>query len=239
MNLNLVPMDGGHKSVAVGLCGYESLRAHHNPHVMGDCAYMDPKGSALAASVDRMGTLVEKSLDVFHIETTINNRMFDRPLDLFHKNEDDWSAGERAAFKGLAFTLARLPQAARQAVFERVPSPYGVTGVFAGECAAVHERTLERSFAQYLVPIHGQADILVSGIPHISPYNVNSYLNPLLVQVMAHGYLFKLPPGRAAREEGEHDDRVPPVLGQVRRGSTTARTSSSCTTSCRRRATPA
>ncbi len=31
VNLNLVPMDGGHKSVGVGLCDYESLRAHHNP----------------------------------------------------------------------------------------------------------------------------------------------------------------------------------------------------------------
>src|SRR6201999_39327 len=90
------------------------------------------------------------------------------------------------------FTLSRLPSSARQAIFQRVPSPYGITGVFAGECAAVHERTLERSFAQYLVPIHGQADILVTGIPYISPYNVNSFLNPLLVQVMANGYLFNL-----------------------------------------------
>ena len=31
VNLNLVPMDGGHKSVGVGLCGYESLKAHHKP----------------------------------------------------------------------------------------------------------------------------------------------------------------------------------------------------------------
>jgi nickel-dependent lactate racemase len=190
VNLNLVPMDGGHKSVAVGLCGYKSLRAHHNPQVMGDTAYMDPKTSKLATSVERMGHLVEKTLDVFHIETSINNRMFDRPLDLFHKNEDDWTSGERAAFKGLSFTLSKLPQAARQAIFQKVPSPYGVTGVFAGECSAVHQQTLERTFQQYLVPIHGQADILVSGIPYISPYNVNSFLNPLLVQVMAQGYLF-------------------------------------------------
>jgi hypothetical protein len=35
------------------------------------------------------------------------------------------------------------------------------------------------------VPVEGQADILVCGIPYISPYNVNAYLNPLLVQVMA------------------------------------------------------
>jgi lactate racemase len=193
VNVNLVPMDGGHKSVAVGLCGYTSLRAHHNPRVMRDCwSYMDPTKSALSTSVDRMGQLAEKALNVFHVETTINSRMFDRPLEFLSKNEDDWSGAERAAFKGLAFTLSNLPAGARQAIFQRVPSPYGVTGVFAGECAAVHRQTLARCHAQYLVPVGGQADILVSGIPYISPYNVNSFLNPLLVQVMAQGYLFNL-----------------------------------------------
>jgi len=191
VNVNFVPMDGGHKSVSTGLCGYRSLRAHHNPHVMRDCwSYMDPSRSALATSVERMGRLVEKALNVFHIETTVNNRMFDRPLEMLHRNEDDWSAADRAAYKGLAFTLSKHPQAARQAIFQRVPSPYGVTGVFAGECEAVHERTIERCSAQYLVPLEGQADILVTGIPYISPYNVNSFLNPLLVQVMAQGYFF-------------------------------------------------
>jgi lactate racemase len=203
VNLNLVPMDGGNKSVAVGLCGYTSLRAHHNPRVMRDCrSYMDPQASALATSVERMGRLVEKTMNVFHIETTINNRMFDRPLDLLHKNEDDWTAAERATFKGLAFTLSKLPQPARQAIFERVPSPYGVTGVFAGECAAVHEKTLERCFAQYMVPLHGQADILVAGVPYISPYNVNAFLNPLLVQVMVEGYLFNFYRGAPVVKKG-------------------------------------
>jgi lactate racemase len=203
VNVNLVPMDGGHKSVSVGLCGYRSLRAHHNPHVMRECwSYMDPSKSALATSVERMGRLVEKALNVFHIETTLNNRMFDRPLEMLHRNEDDWSGADRAAYKGLAFTLSKLPQSARQAIFQRVPSPYGVTGVFAGECEAVHERTLERCSSQYLVPLQGQADILVAGIPYISPYNVNSFLNPLLVQVMAEGYLFNLYKGAPVVRKG-------------------------------------
>jgi nickel-dependent lactate racemase len=193
VNLNLVPMDGGHKSVAVGLCGYKSLRAHHNPHTMRQCwSYLDPAASALATSVDRMGRVAEQALNVFHIETTVDNRMFDRPLEFLQKNEDDWTAAERTAFKGLAYTLSKLPQPARQAVFQRIPSPYGLTGVFAGECEAVHEKTLERCNAQYLVPIRGQADVLVCGVPYISPYNVGSFLNPLLVQVMAQGYLFNM-----------------------------------------------
>lgn len=193
VNLNLVPMDGGHKSVAVGLCGYRSLQAHHNPRVMRDCwSYMDPSSSALARSVERMGRVTNKHLNVFTIETTVNNRMFDRPLEFLHKNEDDLSGAEKTALRGLIFTLDKLPQPARQAIFQRVPSPYGVTGVFAGETEAVHAHTLKRGYDQYLVPVSGQADILVTGIPYISPYNVNSFLNPLLVQVMANGYLFNL-----------------------------------------------
>ena len=31
VNINLVAMDGGHKSVATGLASYKSLRHHHNP----------------------------------------------------------------------------------------------------------------------------------------------------------------------------------------------------------------
>jgi nickel-dependent lactate racemase len=191
VNLNLVPMDGGHKSVTVGLCGYKSLTAHHNPKVMRNChSYMDPSRSGLAESVNRMGKITTSALDIFTIETTINNRMFDRPLEFLHKNEDDLTPAEMTALKALTFTLKKVPQPARQAIFERVPSPYGVTGVFAGATEAVHEKTLARCYEQYLVPVKGQADIMVCGIPYISPYNVNSFLNPLLVQVMAQGYLF-------------------------------------------------
>lgn len=203
VNLNLVPMDGGHKSVAVGLCGYESLKAHHNPKVMRKChSYMDPKASELNTVVERQGKVANKALKVFTIETTVNNRMFDRPLSFLAKNEDDYTPGERAALKGLMFTLDRTPQEARQAVFQRVPSPYEITGVFAGETEAVHQHTLKKCFEQYAVPVVGQCDILVSGIPYISPYNVNSFLNPLLVQVMAQGYLFNLYRGQPLVRKG-------------------------------------
>lgn len=203
VNLNLVPMDGGHKSVAVGLCGYKSLQAHHTPQTMRNChSYMDPDSSALATSVERMGRLANKQLNVFTIETTVNNRMFDKPLEFLHKNEDDLTGTEKFALKSLRVTLSKVPQAARQAIFQKVPSPFGITGVFAGETEAVHPHTLAKCYEQYAVPIRGQADILVSGIPYISPYNVGSFLNPLLVQVMAQGYLFNLYRGAPLVKKG-------------------------------------
>ncbi len=203
VNVNLVPMDGGHKSVAVGLCGYKSLQAHHNPKTMRDChSYMDPESSALATSVERMGRVANAQLNVFTIETTLNNRMFDRPLEFLAKNEDDLNGRERIMLKGLVESTARLPQAARQAIFSRVPAPFGITGVFAGETEAAHEKTLARCGDQYLIPVEGQADVVVSGIPYISPYNVNAFLNPLLVTVMAEGYLFNLYRGAPLVKKG-------------------------------------
>jgi hypothetical protein len=203
VNLNLVPMDGGHKSVSVGLCGYESLRAHHNPRVMRKChSYMDPAASELNTVVERMGKVTNKTLKVFTIETTINNRMFDRPLGFLSKNEDELTPGEKTALRALTYTLDRTPAGAREAIFHNVPSPYELTGVFAGETEAVHPHTLLKSFEQYMVPVTGQCDVLVSGVPYISPYNVGAFLNPLLVQVMAQGYLFNMYRGAPLVKKG-------------------------------------
>ena len=194
VNINLVPMDGGHKSVGVGLCGYESLKAHHTPKTIVECkSYMDPKSSALNHSVERIGRVCEQHMKVFHIETALNNRMFDGPLSFLMKNEDDFTEADRLAFHAIKWTLDRTPRALRREVFMRVPSPYQLIAVHAGATEPVHEKILAKCFEQYCIPVEGQADILITGIPYVSPYNVNSKaLNPLLVQVMALGYFFHM-----------------------------------------------
>ncbi len=193
VNLNFVAMNGGHKSVAVGLCSYKSLRPHHNPRTIAESdSYMDPKRSKLATDIELMGRLAHKHLNIFTIETTVNNRMFDRSLEFLTKNEDDLSGSERMKLKAMVMATAKLPQGARQAIFDKFPAPYEITGVVAGATDAVHEQTIARNFDQYCVPIEGQADVLVTGIPFISPYNVHAFLNPLLVQVLAQGYLFNM-----------------------------------------------
>ncbi len=203
VNINFVPMNGGFKSMAVGLCSYRSLRPHHNPlSIRGSDSYMDPPRSQLATDIGRMGKLAHEKLDVFTIETTLDNRMFDKSLDFLAKNEDDLNARERALLKALVVSTGKLPQPARQAIFDRFPAPYGLVGVTAGATAAVHEKTVQKNFEQYLVPIDRQADVLVLPIPYISPYNVHAFLNPLLVQVLAQGYLFNFYRGAPLVKKG-------------------------------------
>src|SRR5438132_1550037 len=193
LNVNFVPMDGGHKSVGTGLTDYLGLRAHHTPQAIRNSkSYMEPKHSELHSSVDRIGRLIDQHLNVFHIETALNNKMFDGPMAFLGKREEDFSDLDRAALAGLRWTLQKAPRALRQNVFHKVPAAYGLMACAAGRTELAHEKILQAIRRQLFVKVRGQADILIAGIPYISPYNVNSILNPLLVQVMACGYFFNM-----------------------------------------------
>ena len=115
-------MDGGHKSVAVGLCDYESLRAHHEPQTIRDSdSYMDPARSELNHKVIRLGKIVDEQLNVFHIETAINNRMFGGDMDFLLKNEDDFTAFDRMKFEAMRYTMSKLPRAGAAQAAARDP----------------------------------------------------------------------------------------------------------------------
>ncbi|MGH2726134.1 MAG: lactate racemase domain-containing protein, partial [Actinomycetota bacterium] len=162
VNINLVAMDGGHKSVPVGLGSYRSLRHHHNVHTMlRSRSYMDPPASALHDSTARMGRLLAEHLKIFTVETTLNNDTFPKPFDFLQKREWEWSVADQAAYLAAKRATDRAPASINRKVFHRIAAPFGITGVTAGETEAVHEVTLERVHRQQIVEVDGQADVLV------------------------------------------------------------------------------
>ena len=196
VNINLVAMDGGHKSVPVGLASYKSIRHHHNVDTMlHSKSYMDPREgrSAIHDSCRRMGqVLKDAGLKVFTIETTLNNQTFPEPFGFMNKREWEWSLKEQATYLGAKKANDMSPAVLRHQVFLRLESPVGVTGINAGGTDAVHERTLTKLHEQQLVEVDGQSDVMVVGLPYICPYNVNSIMNPILVHCLGLGYLFNL-----------------------------------------------
>ncbi|MGH2555948.1 MAG: lactate racemase domain-containing protein, partial [Actinomycetota bacterium] len=173
VNINLVAMDGGHKSVPVGLGSYKSLRHHHTVQTMlNSRSYMDPSHSALHDSCGRMGQLLANHLRIFTIETTLNNDTFPKPFTFMNKREWEWSLADQAAYLAAKKANDSSPPRIRREVFNRIASPYGVTGINAGETEGVHERTLASVHRQQLVELDGQADVMVVGLPYICPYNV-------------------------------------------------------------------
>ncbi len=193
VNINLVAMDGGHKSVAVGLSGYRSLKHHHNVHTMlNSRSFMDPSHSGLHDSASRQGRLIQEHVRVFTVETTLNNNTFPRPFDFMNKREWEWSVTDQASYLAAKKANERAPARMRREVFRRIEAPYGLTGVHAGDTEAVHAETLKSVHRQQLVEVDGQADVMVVGLPYVCPYNVNSLMNPILVQCLGLGYFFNM-----------------------------------------------
>ena len=102
VNINLVAMDGGHKSVATGLASYRSLRHHHNPETMRRAeSFMDQHRSELHSSNWRMGRLIrDAGVKVFQIETTLNNDTFPGAFQFLQKREWEWKAKDRLGLRG-------------------------------------------------------------------------------------------------------------------------------------------
>jgi hypothetical protein len=95
-----------------------------------------------------------------------------------------------------------MPRGVSRRVFQSIKAPHRMTSVQAGATDPVHAETLRHVYRQQLVPVEGQSDVLLLGVPYLGPYNVNSIMNPLLVMNMLLGYLFNLYKGRPLVREG-------------------------------------
>jgi len=191
INLTLVPMDGGHKSMSTGLASFRSIRAHHNAKtLLASRSYMNPPDSALHHSCIRQGQIIEDTVRVFHIEMTVNNHAFPAIANFMQKRETDWTPQDQAMFLATKQMTDLAPAAFKRNVFHAMRAPYGLTSVQAGQVDAVHDKTLDAVRKQLTVTVEGQTDIVTLGVPYLGPYNVNSAMNPILVVCMGLGYLF-------------------------------------------------
>ncbi|HVM09380.1 MAG TPA: lactate racemase domain-containing protein [Acidimicrobiales bacterium] len=204
VNINLVAMDGGWKSTATGLSSYKSLKHHHNVKTMQHSkSFMDQHRSELHSSNWRMGKVLRNSgVKIFQIETTLNTDTFPAEFGFLQKREWEWTAKDRASFLAVSKTLDRTPDRLKRSIFHGIKAPHAMTSVQAGEVEAVHKVTTENVYKQHLVEVDGQTDILTMGLPYISPYNVNSIMNPILVMCLGLGYFFNLYRNKPLVREG-------------------------------------
>ncbi|WP_394943173.1 lactate racemase domain-containing protein [uncultured Ilumatobacter sp.] len=203
-NVNQVAMDGGWKSITTGVASYRCLSFHHNPKTLQNTrSLMDRHHSALHQSLWRMGEVLRESgPQIFTVETTLNTNTFPKPFDFLAKREWEWNAKDRATYLATQKSLSAMPVKARRKIMHSIESPYEMTSVQAGFTPTVHEETLKHVYAQHLVEVEGQTDILTMGIPYICPYNPEGVMNPILVMCMGLGYLFNMYRGKPLVREG-------------------------------------
>lgn len=203
VNLNLVTMDGGHKSINTGLTTYRTIRQHHNVHTLMNCkSYMDPAASMLQRTCERLGRVVANHVKCFHVETTLNSNTFPPAFRNLQKQERSWNAWDRVNFHASRLGLKVLPFELRRRLWMGQRAPYGMTGVHAGDVDLVHAETVANVLRQQAVPVNGPSDVVVMGLPYLCPYNVNSVMNPLLAWVTTVGYGFNLYRGQPLVRKG-------------------------------------
>lgn len=203
VNLNLVALNGGHKSVGVGLATYRCVRSNHNCDAqINSRSFNDPPRSRMHHSIDRIGRYIEKQLKVFHVEMTLNTDTFPGYLGYMQTPETDWSAFDKVSARVTKHFMDCTPLALNRQIFFANRAPYKVTSIQAGEAEAVHRLTLENLYRQQLIPVQGQADILVVPIAYVMPYSVHSIMNPILVYSMGLGYMFNFYKGKPLLKPG-------------------------------------
>ena len=189
VNVNWTSMNGGWKSVLVGLGTYRSIRCHHNAHVLGQGTLMDPERSHYHRIMGEMGAVLSGNANVFTVETVINNRVWGPFTGRLVGARGTDARSEAPLPMRIA---SMLPEPAKRRLSASLRSSYQPVAVHAGRVDQVHPKTLEIVSRQQDVTVQGQSDALVTALPNLSPYSVFSRINPILAMNMALGYVYNL-----------------------------------------------
>lgn len=203
VNLNFTSMNGGWKSILVGLGSYRSIRHHHTPeHWNGYHSILDPERSPMHHAIQKMGELVEKKHNIFQIESVVNNQIWPHHLRnlLTPLGMSDRDTG--SLMQKFLPVAAYAPRRLKRIVRNALRSDYRLCSIAAGSVEAVHRKTLEILFRQQNVQVDGPADILILGVPNLSPYSALSEFNPILLRHLILGYLRELYRNRSLVREG-------------------------------------
>ncbi|MBU0718038.1 MAG: nickel-dependent lactate racemase, partial [Planctomycetes bacterium] len=186
-----IPLNGGHKSVAVGLGTYESIANHHAPKMTADSPHvMQPKDSQMHACIERLSRVIQKHARIMVMEAAMNNAIYPFHIRYLGKPSAQCNALERFLKTATPVALSCLPEPVRRVALRGVRTVYDPIEINAGAIDPVHVRTLQAMDDQLLIAAPKQYDIMVFGLPDLSPYAVDARINPVLVVSDVLGYIF-------------------------------------------------
>ncbi|UCG89882.1 MAG: DUF2088 domain-containing protein [Candidatus Heimdallarchaeota archaeon] len=187
VSIPYTPLNGGYKSVVVGMGSIENILQHHTPEVLLNSPLMDPSKSEMHQVIQRIGRIIEEKIPIFQIEVPLNNDFFSSIFRWLWKP----LKGKNISFiRRTTLAMSRLaPNKIKTTVRIRYRANFKPIGIFAGKVDVVHQKALELIYKQMTVKVPYQYDVLLFGIPNMSPYNVGTDPNPLLIHALTHGYL--------------------------------------------------
>ena len=76
LNITFTPLNGGWKSIIVGLGSFKTIIPHHSPEALKKAPFMNPEVSELHRIIWEMGRTIKDKITVFTIEMVLNNNFF-------------------------------------------------------------------------------------------------------------------------------------------------------------------
>ena len=204
VNINLVSMNGGHKSVHTGISPYSSIKPPpQRPHPQEHSLANGPI-ELCAAQLGRTdgGDPGQRTQGLPHRDYLEQRHAFPAVFNFMAQPEHEWNALTKANFLANHKATHTMPRSAARRIFQSIVAPHKMSSVQAGATDPVHEETIKQLHRQQLVQVEGQSDVLMLGVPYIGPYNVDSIMNPILVHNMVLGYLFNLYKGKPLVRKG-------------------------------------
>jgi hypothetical protein len=189
LSIAFLPMNGGWKSIIVGLGTYNTIIKHHDPDVMKEGPFMDPKACKMHKIIRDMGRAIKDKINVFQIELVVNNTFF---RGIFEKLYNPLGEGVQKIPLWRRFLLSfmkKMPRALKNYVRINIKTGYRLIGAFVGDVEEAHKESLELVKKQYVVPVDKQYDVIIYGLTNATPYNVGAVMNPLLLRTILFGYL--------------------------------------------------
>jgi hypothetical protein len=186
-----IPLNGGHKSVAVGLGTYNSIAPHHSPRMTEHVPHvMQPEGSRMHGLIERISRVILAQTRIMVLECAFNGATYPAHMRFLAKPPERLNAAERVIRATTPFSMKALPEAARAKVFHAMKSDYDPISILAGTIDDVHPKTIAALRPQLEVEVDRKFDTLVFGLPDLSPYSVGARVNPVLVVSDVLGYVF-------------------------------------------------
>ncbi|MGC4118106.1 MAG: lactate racemase domain-containing protein [Myxococcales bacterium] len=187
------PVQGGWATLVPGLASVNCARALLSAKNLATGETPFEEGSRLQKALKRAGKLLEKKLDLFHVELALDTRLWFKPMIGLLRPKGEVPKPVSA--------WNSIPEPIRARASRLFRSEYQVIGVAAGSVGGAHEAMgkllLERSY----VPAK-QSDIVVLGVPAVAPHTANSYSNPVLDVALAFGYVLAWNDGKALFKKG-------------------------------------
>lgn len=186
-----IPLNGGHKSVAVGLGTYDSIASHHNPKMTESVPHvMQPDGSHMHDCVERLSRVIQKHAKIMVMEAAMNNATYPRMVRHLGLPDERCSGMQRMMKSITPVGMKLLPEPLRKKILGGVRGAYEPVEINAGSVDAVHTRTLDVMRRQLETEAPRQYNTLVFGLPDLSPYSVGARINPVLVVSDVLGYIY-------------------------------------------------